>query len=124
LWPNVFEKIPASAFSEDRKKMLCSCQDCTLMTLGDGFLVPGHQTGSINIQPVHASGMPNVDAIKIATEEFFGITILPSGSILTEMVFWILFQHAHILITLDPPRESLCGSSNLTAQMPLLLLGK
>jgi hypothetical protein len=71
LWPNVFEKIPASAFSEDRKRMLCSGQDCTLMTLGDGFLVPGHQTGSIYIQPVHASGMPNIDAIKIATEEKF-----------------------------------------------------
>lgn len=71
LWPNVFEKIPDNAFSKDKEAILCNGQECTLMTLGDGFLVPGHQTGSIYIQPVHAIGFPSIDPIKIAEEEKF-----------------------------------------------------
>ena len=71
LWPNILSEIPDSALSDEKRKKLCGGSDCTVMTLGDGFLVPGKQTGAIYLQAVHVPGQANLTPAKISVDEKF-----------------------------------------------------
>lgn len=71
IWPNELLEVPAGAFSKEKVQILCGGEECTVLTLGDGFLVPGHQTGTLYLQPIHLPGRPSVAPIKIAEEETF-----------------------------------------------------
>lgn len=71
IWPNELLEISDGVFCPEKTKKICGGEMCSILTLGDGFLVPGHQTGSVYLQPIHLSGQPTIPPVKIAEEEEF-----------------------------------------------------
>lgn len=71
VWPNKLTEVPEEVFSKEKRIYLCGGSvDCTIMSLGDGFLVPGHATGSMYLQPIHTSiDAPKLAPVKLAEEE-------------------------------------------------------
>jgi len=52
-WPNNALPIAKNAFTAEKRSKVCGASgDCTILTVCDGFLVPGHATGTIYLQPV------------------------------------------------------------------------